>query len=140
MSSLRTLAVAAVAVLSLAGSVPASSAAAPAAGCRGSACDGKNPHTTRCDQGASDLRPAIRGEGGPDLRLRVSSRCSAAWVLFNKGDDAWEGWIQISGGGSYPVHASPSRPAYSLMVGTSHRYRACKKNVTDNGHVCGAWH
>ncbi|MBV1947118.1 DUF2690 domain-containing protein [Streptomyces sp. BV129] len=140
MKSIRTWTVAAVAVLSLFGSGTVSSEAVTAAGCRGSACDGKNPHTTGCDKGATDLRPAIRGEGGPGLHLRVSSRCSAAWVLFGKGDDAWEGWIQIRKGGSYPVHASPSRPAYSLMVGTSHAYRACKKNITDDGRVCGAWH
>ncbi|MFE6737526.1 DUF2690 domain-containing protein [Streptomyces tubercidicus] len=140
MSSIRTWTVAAVAVLSLVGSGTVSSQAVTAASCRGNACDGKNPHTTGCDRDARDLRPPIRGEGGPDLRLRVSSLCSAAWVLFDKGNDTWKGWIQIRGGDSYPVHASPYRPAYSRMVGTSHAYRACKKNVTDEGHVCGIWH
>ncbi|MFF5535911.1 DUF2690 domain-containing protein [Streptomyces cinerochromogenes] len=139
-SSLRTWMVASVAAVSIVGSGTVSSDAVAAAGCRGNACDGRNPHTTRCDQDARNLGNPIRGEGGPAVRLRVSSRCSAAWVLIEKGDHAWKGRIDIRGGNSYHVNATPSRPAYSLMVGTSHAYRACKQDLSDGAWSCGGWH
>ena len=74
------------------------------------------------------------------MRLRGSSRCSAAWVLIEKGDHAWQGRIDIRGGKSYHVNATPSRPACSLTVGTSHAYRACKQDLSDGVWSCGGWH
>ncbi|MFF0465585.1 DUF2690 domain-containing protein [Streptomyces mexicanus] len=140
MRSTRLWTVVAAAVLAVAGSGVASPGADAAAGCRGTACDGKNPHVTRCDQGARNLGKPIRGEGGPAVQLRTSSRCSAAWVLIERGDHAWAGRIEISGGKSFHVNATFSRPAYSLMVGTSHKYRACKQDITDRAWSCGPWH
>ncbi|MFG2626874.1 DUF2690 domain-containing protein [Streptomyces sp. NPDC048473] len=125
--------------LAIASSVTASPEAGAAAGCRGNACDGKNPHTTHCDQDARYLGDPIRLSGGPAVRLRTSAKCSASWVLIEKGDHAWQGRIEIRGGRSYHVNATSSRPAYSLMVGSSHAYRACKLDV-DGAWICGRWY
>ncbi|MFB6978199.1 hypothetical protein [Streptomyces scopuliridis] len=40
------------------------------------------------------------------------------------------------------MNATASRPAYSLMVGTSDAYRACKQDITDRTWTwtCGSWH
>lgn len=131
--------IAAVAALACIGTGVTVPPADAAASCRGYACDGKNPHTIGCDQGARNLGDPIRGGGGPAVQLRTSARCSAAWVIIGKGDHGWRGWIQIRGGVLYDVNANTSRPAYSLMVGTSHAYRACKQD-SDGGPICGGWH
>ncbi|MFD5503742.1 DUF2690 domain-containing protein [Streptomyces sp. NPDC127061] len=137
--SVRRWAMAAVAAFAFIGSGIAVPSADAAATCRGKACDGKNPHTTGCDKDARNLGDPIRAGGGPAVQLRTSSRCSAAWVTIEKGDHGWKGWIQIRDGALYHVNATASRPAYSLMVGTSHAYRACKED-SDGGQICGAWH
>ncbi|MEV0494948.1 DUF2690 domain-containing protein [Streptomyces atratus] len=140
MALLRVGTAAAAAALAIAGSGVASPEAGAAAGCRGTACDGKNPHVTRCDQDARSLGGPIRVGGGPAVQLRTSSRCSAAWVLIERGDHAWAGRVEIRGGKSYRVNATSSRSAYSLMVGTSHAYRACKQDITDSTWSCGRWY
>jgi hypothetical protein len=78
----RWIAVALVLLAALA--VPAVDATpAAAAACTYHGCDGRDPHNTRCDVGARDLKewsmPAAE-DGGLHVQLRYSPTCHAAWV------------------------------------------------------------
>ncbi|GHB31854.1 hypothetical protein GCM10010377_22610 [Streptomyces viridiviolaceus] len=124
-------------------STPAMSAeaAAPAA-CRNAACTGKNPQTEGCGSGARVLDRIRPAGGGPEVQLRNSARCSAAWARIEKADSSWRFKIQIRGGASYTANASPSYAAYTRMVGSSNAYRACVEEYDGQGGSwsCTKWH
>ncbi|MGW0816717.1 DUF2690 domain-containing protein [Streptomyces viridiviolaceus] len=124
-------------------STPAMSAeaAAPAA-CKNAACTGKNPQTEGCGSGARVLDRIRPAGGGPEVQLRNSARCSAAWARIEKADSSWRFKIQIRGGASYTANASPSYAAYTQMVGSSNAYRACVEEYDGQGGSwsCTKWH
>ncbi|WP_242645934.1 DUF2690 domain-containing protein [Streptomyces triculaminicus] len=114
--------------------------AAEAAGCAGNTCTGKNPHSQGCDQGADVLDRAIPSGGGPRVELRRSKRCSAAWARFDgPANENWRAKLDIQGRKPVIIHASQSYAAYTTMVGTSSRYRACIEEY-GGGWTCTKWH
>ncbi|MER6101619.1 DUF2690 domain-containing protein [Streptomyces sp. NPDC001832] len=116
-------------------------AAAPTA-CKGSSCTGKNPQREGCGSGAKVIDRVSPAGGGPEVELRNSARCSAAWARIQKANSAWEFKIQIRGGASYTANASLSYAAYTQMVGSSNAYRACVEIYDGRGGSwsCTGWH
>ncbi|MFC0602554.1 DUF2690 domain-containing protein [Streptomyces palmae] len=116
-------------------------AMAPTA-CKGSACTGKNPKREGCGSGAKVIDRVQPAGGGPEVQLRNSSRCSAAWARIQKANSSWRFKIQIRRGASYTANASPSHEAYTQMVGSSNAYRACVEIYDGQGGSwsCTGWH
>ncbi|WP_406498602.1 YjfA family protein [Streptomyces sp. NBC_00846] len=122
--------------------VPAQAQSLAAAGCKGSSCTGKNPHSTKCDQGAKTLDRVKSAGGGPVVQLRVSSKCSAAWAYVPKGFDGFRFKLQVHKGVTYVESASFTRVMYTPMVWSSYRYRACVEHYDGVGGdwACTKWH
>ncbi len=136
------VAVGALAPSASAGVTPVVHPRAPqAAGCRGASCAGRNPHTTKCDRGARTLDRVRSDGGGPVVQLRVSAACSAAWAYVPKGFDGYRFKIQVQRGATYVESASFARVAYTPMVWSSDRYRACVEDYGSGGDwACTVWH
>ncbi|MFJ2864239.1 DUF2690 domain-containing protein [Kitasatospora sp. NPDC087314] len=137
--TLRTsaLALAALAVLAPSAASPASaSVSAPASasaagGCRGNACDGKNPKALGCGNDARDVPDTQVAPGSqkhPRAWLRYSPTCHAVWA---KGEQA-DGWtirVQIMGSDSYDAPTLASGEAFTAMVGADHTHRVGVQDV-----------
>ncbi|MFB6580788.1 DUF2690 domain-containing protein [Streptomyces sp. NPDC056402] len=122
---------------------PALPAAAEApTSCRGSSCTGKNPQSEGCSSGARVIDRVQPAGGGPEVELRNSTRCSAAWARIQKANSNWRFKIEIRRGNSYTANASPSYAAYTRMVGSSNAYRACVEIYDGRGGSwsCTDWH
>lgn len=111
-------------------------------GCKGSSCTGKNPHSTKCDQGAKTLDRVKSAGGGPEVQLRMSAKCSAAWAYVPKGFDGFRFRLQVNKGVTYVESASFNRVMYTPMVWSSYRYRACVEHFDGAGGdwACTKWH
>ncbi|MEU8780326.1 DUF2690 domain-containing protein [Streptomyces sp. NPDC048637] len=143
MRFLRTLATVAGAMALATVAAPAPAVAADAAsGCRGSACTGKNPQAAGCGAGARTIDRVRPAGGGPEVVLRNSARCSAAWAQIQKANSSWRFKIEIRRGGSYVGNASPNYRAYTAMAGSSNAYRACVEEYDGRGGSwsCTKWH
>jgi hypothetical protein len=116
-------------------------ATAPTA-CKGSSCTGKSPQSEGCGSGAKVIDRVRPAGGGPEVQLRNSARCSAAWARIEKANSSWRFKIQIRGGASYTANASLSYAAYTQMVGSSNAYRACVEIYDGQGGSwsCTGWH
>ncbi|MFI2644797.1 DUF2690 domain-containing protein [Streptomyces sp. NPDC018610] len=116
-------------------------AAAPTA-CKSSACTGKNPQREGCGSGAQVIAKVSPAGGGPQVELRNSARCSAAWARIQKANSSWRFKIEIRKGHAYIANASPSYEAYTPMVGSSNAYRACVEQYDGRGGSwsCTGWH
>ncbi|MFJ3298998.1 DUF2690 domain-containing protein [Streptomyces bacillaris] len=139
-SALSSLTAVLASALLLAPALPAA-AAAPTS-CRGSSCTGKNPQSEGCGSGARVIDRVQPAGGGPEVELRNSSRCSAAWARIQKANSNWRFKIEIRRGHSYTANASPSYAAYTRMVGSSNAYRACVEIYDGRGGSwsCTGWH
>ncbi|MFF8618105.1 DUF2690 domain-containing protein [Streptomyces sp. NPDC015350] len=139
--SLLSLGTAALASALLLAPALSAEAAAPTA-CKGSSCTGKNPQGEGCGSGAKVIDRVQPAGGGPEVQLRNSARCSAAWARIQKANSSWRFKIQIRGGASYTASASPSYEAYTRMVGSSNAYRACVEIYDGRGGSwsCTGWH
>ncbi|MDT0611066.1 DUF2690 domain-containing protein [Streptomyces lancefieldiae] len=140
-SLLSSLGIAALASALLVTPALSAEAAAPAA-CKGHACTGKNPQREGCGSGAKVIDRVTPAGGGPEVQLRNSPRCSAAWARIQKANSNWRFKIQIRGGKSYVSNASSSYEAYTAMVGSSNAYRACVEQYDGRGGSwsCTRWH
>lgn len=140
-SVLPSLGGAALASALLLTSTQPAAATAPTA-CRGSSCTGKNPQSQGCGSGAKVIDRITPAGGGPEVELRNSTRCSAAWARIQKANSSWRFKLQIRGGATYTANASPSYAAYSQMVGSSNAYRACVEIYDGQGGSwsCTGWH
>ncbi|MEU5481127.1 DUF2690 domain-containing protein [Streptomyces sp. NPDC059837] len=110
--------------------------------CRVASCSGKYPTQQGCDDGRTIDRKEPGG-GGPDVLLRVSARCGAAWAYMGKANSSWDYRIQGGQGTAmktYSAWADLGRPTYTPMVPTNKPYRACIKGVTDGDWYCTPWH
>lgn len=136
-SAIGTLALVSTALLA-----PAISAEATALACRGSSCTGKNPQAQGCSSGARVIGRVRPAGGGPQVELRNSTRCSAAWARIENANSNWRFKIQVRGGTSYVANASMSYAAYTRMVGSSSAYRACVEIYDGHGGSwsCTGWH
>ncbi|WP_184503201.1 DUF2690 domain-containing protein [Streptomyces botrytidirepellens] len=140
-SALSSLSTAVLAYALLLAPVLPAAAAAPTS-CRASSCTGKNPRSEGCGPGASVIDRVRPAGGVPEVELRNSPRCSAAWARIQKANSNWRFKIEIRRGNSYTANASPSCPAYTLMVGSSNTYRACVEIYDGRGGSlsCTGWH
>ncbi|MFB7864440.1 DUF2690 domain-containing protein [Streptomyces sp. NPDC056069] len=116
-------------------------AAVPSA-CKSNACTGKNPQREGCGPGAEVLDRIKPAGGGPEVQLRRSTRCSAAWAWIGKANSNWRFKIQIRGGDAYISNATLSRESYTQMVGSSNAYQACVEQYDGHGGEwsCTHWH
>ncbi|MFE2543457.1 DUF2690 domain-containing protein [Actinacidiphila glaucinigra] len=89
-----------------------------------------------CGSGAKVIDRITPAGGGPEVELRNSTRCSAAWARIQKANSSWRFKIQIRGGATYAADASPSYAAYTQMVGSSNAYRASVEIYDGQG---GSW-
>lgn len=140
-SVLSSLGGAALASALLLSSVQPAAATVPSA-CRGSSCTGKNPQSQGCGSGAKVIDRITPAGGGPEVELRNSTRCSAAWARIQKANTSWRFKLQIRGGATYTANASPSYAAYTQMAGSSTAYRACVEIYDGQGGSwsCTGWH
>ncbi|MFF9063309.1 helix-turn-helix domain-containing protein [Streptomyces sp. NPDC014882] len=106
---------------------PDSSTLDPAPGCRGEACDGKDPARMSCGlPGRADaLGPPHRTRTGANVEIRYSTVCAAAWgrVWHTRVGDA----VEVSAPGAPPrrvvvrTTADTSVYRFTPMLGGDHR-------------------
>jgi hypothetical protein len=108
------------------------------AGCKGSTCTGKNPHTTGCDKDATTIAQATAPGGGLIVSLRRSRACGAAWAYAPNKWESYSFRLERRNGAPYVETASFQRPTYTPMAGTS-GYRACAISFDGGSKACTRW-
>ncbi|MFE2540970.1 DUF2690 domain-containing protein [Actinacidiphila glaucinigra] len=82
----------------------------------------EGPRAQECSSGAKVIDRITPAGGGPEVELRNSTRCSAAWARIQRANSSWRFRLQIRGGATYTANASPSYAAYTQMAGSSTAY------------------
>ncbi|MEU7133445.1 DUF2690 domain-containing protein [Streptomyces sp. NPDC046261] len=115
---------------------------AQAATCKGQSCTGQNPKTAGCGEDAKVIDRVRPGGGGPEVELRSSATCGAAWARIEKADPSWKFKIEYKGGKPQFANASYTFEAYTRMVWNSYSYRACVEMYDGQGgnYTCTKWH
>ncbi|MGK5629331.1 DUF2690 domain-containing protein [Streptomyces sp. URMC 123] len=114
---------------------------AQAATCKGASCTGQNPAAMGCGDDARVLDTVKPVGGGPEVQLRVSSKCSAAWARIGK-TAGWKFKIETKGGAPYFGYGNLNYEAYTLMVNNGQAYRACVEIYDGVGgkYTCTKWY
>ncbi|MGW6916362.1 DUF2690 domain-containing protein [Kitasatospora sp. NPDC054939] len=136
----RTAALALAAIAFLGPSLAAPFPASAAAGCRGNACDGRNPEASGCRADARDVPNSHVRPGSqktPRVWARYSPGCHAVWAKADRAD-GWTLRIQVLDGPSYDAPTKASTEAFTAMVGADRKHRVCILDV-DGQWECGAW-
>ncbi|MCC3652148.1 XRE family transcriptional regulator [Streptomyces sp. S07_1.15] len=123
------------------GSSASASPSLPPPGCRGAACDGKDPESMGCGIAVRTLG-GHRTAGGAGMEIRYSERCGAAWARIWQSGIGDRIRITASGGRFQQATVADRYDAesylYTPMVGAGERsaLRACLLPATGGQREC----